>query len=107
MGQKKLIGDEFKVIPLANLQELRLTKETSLDILEISSLEGVTKIVLTEDEAPYVLATLKQTVQEIITKKEPETHLSKAEQLLKMKELMDQGILTAKEFEKIKEEIFQ
>ena len=107
MGQKKLIGDEFKVIPLANLQELRLTKETSLDILEISSLEGVTKIVLTEDEAPYVLATLKQTVQEITTKKEPETHLSKAEQLLKMKELMDQGVLTAKEFEKIKEEIFQ
>ena len=43
LGQKKLIGDDFKVIPLTNLQDLRLTKVTSLDILEIASLEGTIK----------------------------------------------------------------
>lgn len=107
MGQKKMIGDAFKVIPLANLQDLRLSKETSLDILEVPSLEGTIKIVLTEEEAPKVLAKLKENIQLVTKEKEAETQLSKAEQLLKMKDLLDQGILTEAEFAKIKEDILK
>lgn len=107
MGQKKLIGDDFKVIPLANLQDLHLTKEISLDVLEISSLEGVIKIVLTEEEAPNVFTRLKEKIQLTTKEKKPEDQLSKAEQLLKMKELLDQGILTETEFDKIKKDILQ
>lgn len=106
LGQKKMIGDTFKVIPLSNLQDLQLTKESSLDILEITSLEGVTKIVLTESEAPIVLAKLKENLTPI-PQKSPNESLSKAEQLLKMKDLLDQGILTEEEFTKIKEDILK
>lgn len=105
LGQKKLIGDDFKVIPLTNLQDLRLTKVTSLDILEIASLEGTIKIVLTEEEAPKVLTQLKENIPLTTKEKNSEKQLSKAEQLLKMKELLDQGILTEAEFAKIKEDI--
>ncbi|MGG5371525.1 SHOCT domain-containing protein [Enterococcus sp. AZ196] len=107
MGQKKMIGDDFKMIPLANMHELRLTKETSLDLLEITSLEGTLKIVLTEDEAPTILAKLKETIQQATKKSTDEDQLSKAEQLLKMKELLDQGLLTKEEFTKIKEDILE
>lgn len=107
MGQKKMIGDDFKVIPLANMQELRLIKETSLDLLEITSLQGTTKIVLTEEEAPKVLARLKETIQLVTEESKSEEPLSKAEQLLKMKELLDQGILNEEEFAKIKEDILK
>lgn len=105
MGQKKLIGDDFKVIPLANVQDLRLTKETSLDILEISSLQGTIKVVLTEEEAPKILTKLKETLQQLNTTPPSNDPLSKAEQLLKMKELLDQGILSETEFAKIKKDI--
>lgn len=88
MGQKKMIGDDFKVIPLANMQGLRLLKETSLDLLEITSLEGAIKIVLTEEEAPKILAKLEDTIQQITKENNTEDSLSKAEQLLKMKELL-------------------
>ena len=87
-----MIGDDFKVIRLANMQDLRLIKETSLDLLEITSLEGTIKIVLTEEEAPKVLAKLKEAIQLVTKEKNTENQLSKAEQLLKMKELLDQGI---------------
>jgi hypothetical protein len=97
LGQKKLIGDDF--------QDLRLTKVTSLDILEIASLEGTIKIVLTEEEAPKVLTQLKENIPLATKEKNSEKQLSKAEQLLKMKELLDQGILTEAEFAKIKEDI--
>lgn len=100
-----MIGDDFKVIPLTNLQDLRLTKVTSLDILEIASLEGTIKIVLTEEEAPKVLTQLKENIPLATKEKNSEKQLSKAEQLLKMKELLDQGILTEAEFAKIKEDI--
>lgn len=107
MGQKRIIGDAFKVIPLANLQGLRLTKETSLDILEVTSLEGMIKIVLTEDEAPKILASLNENIQPANQEKASENQLSKAEQLLKMKDLLDQGILTEAEFAKIKDDILK
>lgn len=107
MGQKKLISDDFKVIPLANLQDLRLTKEISLDILEVTSLEGIIKIVLTEEEASNVLNQLKRTIQLISKEKESDSQLSKADQLLKMKNLFDQGILTKAEFVKIKKDILK
>ncbi|MDT2659919.1 PH domain-containing protein [Enterococcus hulanensis] len=107
MGQKKMIGDDFKVIPLANMQDLRLIKETSLDLLEITSLEGTIKIVLTEEEAPKVLAKLKEAIQLVTKEKKTENQLSKAEQLLKMKELLDQGILNESEFAKIKDDILK
>lgn len=107
MGQKKMIGDDFKVIPLANMQGLRLLKETSLDLLEITSLEGAIKIVLTEEEAPKVLTKLEDTIQQITKENNTEDSLSKAEQLLKMKELLDQGILTEEEFAKIKKDILK
>jgi len=107
MEQKKMIGDDFKVIPLANMQDLRLTKETSLDLLEITSLEGTIKIVLTEEEAPKVLAKLKESIQLVTKEKKPENQLNKAEQLLKMKELLDQGILNESEFTKIKDDILK
>ena len=102
-----MIGDDFKVIPLANMQGLRLLKETSLDLLEITSLEGAIKIVLTEEEAPKVLTKLEDTIQQITKENNTEDSLSKAEQLLKMKELLDQGILTEEEFAKIKKDILQ
>ena len=89
------------------MQELRLIKETSLDLLEITSLQGTTKIVLTEEEAPKVLARLKETIQLVTEESKSEEPLSKAEQLLKMKELLDQGILNEEEFAKIKEDILK
>lgn len=89
------------------MQGLRLLKETSLDLLEITSLEGAIKIVLTEEEAPKVLTKLEDTIQQITKENNTEDSLSKAEQLLKMKELLDQGILTEEEFAKIKKDILQ
>ena len=73
--------------------------------MEIASLEGTIKIVLTEEEAPKVLTQLKENIPLVTKEKNSEKQLSKAEQLLKMKELLDQGILTEAEFAKIKEDI--
>lgn len=50
---------------------------------------------------------LEDTIQQITKENNTEDSLSKAEQLLKMKELLDQGILTEEEFAKIKKDILQ
>lgn len=109
MAQKKMFGDTFQIITLDHLQKFQLKKELSLDFLEVLAFEGLTPIVITEGEAQKLLSTLNDVVEKLKAPsqktKKPADKLSAAEQLIKMKELLDAGILTPEEFQKIKADI--
>lgn len=108
MGQKKMLGETFRVITRSNLQEFRLMKEHSLDYLMVLTSEDTIPIVLTEGESQAILIALTDAFENPSADEQPkDTSLTIAEQLIKMKELLDAGILSPAEFEKIKKDLLQ
>ncbi|MGM0213632.1 PH domain-containing protein [Enterococcus sp. AZ109] len=108
MGQKRLIGDDLKSIPLTSLQDLQLRMESTTATLTIFTSDNPVTIMLTSHEAEDIVQSIKENIEEEPAPVEKQSNsLSKAEQLLKMKELLDIGILSEDEFEQIKKDILQ
>lgn len=110
MGQKRLIGEDLKSIPISNLQDMQLKMDSTTATLTIFTSDNPVTIMLTSHEAEDIVQTLKQNAQDetaMPEKEKTQDSLSKAEQLLKMKELLDAGILSNEEFEQVKKDILQ
>ncbi len=108
MGQKRLLVEDLKSIPLTNLQDLQLQMESTTATLTIYTSDNPVNIMLTSHEAEDIVESIKQNLaEELAPVEKPTESLSKAEQLLKMKELMDIGILSEEEFQQVKKDILQ
>ncbi|MGG5330594.1 PH domain-containing protein [Enterococcus sp. AZ163] len=110
MGQKRLIGEDLKSISISNLQDMQLKMDSTTATLTIFTSDNPVTIMLTSHEAEDIAKTLKHYAREDtapIEQEKPQGTLSKAEQLLKMKELLDAGILSDEEFEQVKKDILQ
>lgn len=109
MAQKKLIGEVLQTVSISQLNDITFKSGLALGILTIDTVKECFNVSLNKDSAKNIsdrihtiLLNLKQ--NKIQTSPMPASHVD-TEQLLKLKELLDAGILTQEEFDRKKKQI--
>lgn len=106
MAQKKLMGENFYTIPLNNINDIALSSNMLGGIITASTINQTFNIFLNKDCAKRVCAKIHEVLANI-NKYDNKLQLSSADEILKFKQLLDQGIITQEEFEKKKKELLK
>lgn len=105
MGQKKVIGQNFQSVSLDQVNDITFSSGLAFGVITIDTLKERFNVALDKAQAQNINNQIHDLLLKLKSKPEPAATSLNYDEIYKLKQLLDDGLITEEEFQKKKSDI--
>ncbi len=105
MGQKKVIGQNFQSVSLDQVNDISFTSGLAFGVITIDTLKERFNVALDKAQAQNINNQIHDLLLKLKSKPEPAATSLNYDEIYKLKQLLEDGLITEEEFQKKKSDI--